>query len=360
MRRLRFASSLLGVSLLAACSALPGEDQETSSEAIAVAGRWKLPADVAAAGKEIVLKYDGAPTWSSRACSGKLKTGADRLGDYLDEQFSAISSVGGYACRQNTANRAKMSVHGTGRALDIFIPKMGRNANNGKGDAVANWLVMNADKIGVQLVIWDRTVWQANGRGDKQYTGPHPHDDHLHVELTIPGSEMKTPWFRSLANGDAGPIDLEPEPDTSDAGTDAMPTPPAPDAGTTPPPQPDPDPEPEPDDEPGPDEPGPPPDPTPPPGSEPPPSDTTAPSDPEGSPSTDLPAEGSEEPLPEDEPAEGESEGPAKKGSKRTRSYDDVASSGCNAAPSTRGGAFTFPLAIVLAGALVRRRRRAA
>lgn len=368
MRRLRLASSLLGVTLLAACSGLPREEQETSSEAIAVAGRWKLPANVAAAGKDVVLKYDGAPSWSSRACSGRLKTGADRLGDYLDEQFNAITSVGGYACRQNTANRAKMSVHGTGRALDIFIPKMGRNANNGKGDAVANWLVMNADKIGVQLVIWDRTVWQANGRGDKQYTGPHPHDDHLHVELTIPGSEMKTPWFRSLANGDAGAIDLEPEPDTDDTDAGMAPTPPPPDAGTTPPPQPEPDPEPDPDDEPGPDEPGPdepepPPDPTPPPGSEPtPPPDTTAPSDPGGSPSTDLPSEGSEEPLHEDEPAEGDSEGPSKKGSKskRTRSYDDVASSGCSAASGTRGGAFAFPLALVLAGALARRRRRAA
>jgi len=359
VRPLRFASSLIGVSLIAACSALPGEEQETSTEALAVAGRWKLPSQVAAAGAAVRLKYDGAPNWSSRACSGKLRSGADRLGEYLEEEFTAISSIGGYACRRNTANRQKMSVHGTGRALDIFIPKIGGSANNGKGDAVANWLVANAAEIGVQLVIWDRTVWQANGRSDKQYSGPHPHDDHLHVELTIPGSEMKTAWFRALANGDAGPIDLEP--DTEDA--DTSPAPPmqseagAPDPDLDP--EPDPDPDEEPDYEPDPDEPEPPPDPTPMPEDEAPPqNDTTAPSDPPGSPSGEL--EGaSEEPLFEDEPAEGESEGPTRSASsKRRRFGPDVASSGCSAAPGGAGSSFATPLALTLAGVLLRRRRR--
>ena len=358
MSRLRLASSLVGVGLIAACSALPGEDQEASSDAIAVSGRWKLPDGVATAGVRANLHYDGAPGWNARACSGKLKTGADRLGDYLQDQFSAISSVGGYACRQNTANRTMMSVHGTGRALDVFIPKAGGSADNGKGDAVANWLVMNAEKIGVQLVIWDRTVWQANGKGDKAYTGPHPHDDHLHVELTIPAAAMQTPWFRELTNGDAGPIDLEPDTDTDTE--DAEPAPPRTDAGSRTPPPPAPDPEP--DEPPGPDEPGPPPDPTPPPGSEPPP-DTTAPSDSTSSTgSNDVPAQASDEPLPEDEPAEGQSEGPTKKRStsKRARNMDEVPSSGCSAAPGTPGTSFAIPLALVVAGALVRRRRRSA
>ena len=195
--RLRFASSLIGVTLIAACSALPGEEQQTSSEALAVAGRWKLPASVAAAGASVRLKYDGAPNWSSRACSGRLRTGADRLGDYLEQEFSAITSVGGYVCRQNTANRNKMSVHGTGRALDIFIPKVSGGANNGKGDAVANWLVTNAAQIGVQLVIWDRTMWVAANSGDKAkaYTGPHPHHDHIHLELNTDGAAKRTPFF---------------------------------------------------------------------------------------------------------------------------------------------------------------------
>jgi len=356
---LRIAYSLAGVSLIAACSALPGEDEQASSEAIAVAGRWKLPESVAAAGAQVRLKYDGAPSWSSRACAGKLKTGADRLGDYLQEEFAAITSVGGYACRQNTANRAKMSVHGTGRALDVFIPKVGGSANNGKGDPVANWLVTNAAEIGVQLVIWDRTVWQANGKPDKQYTGPHPHDDHIHVELTIPAASLQTPWFRDPTRSDAGgAIDLEPEPqpDATDAGASAPP--PRPDAGATSTPELD---EPEPD-EPEPDDPAPPPDPTPPPGSEPtpPPSDTTAPADPGDAPaSTDPASEASEEPLPDDEPAEGESEGPTKKpSSTKRRRVDAVPSSGCSAAPGPYGSTLTAPLALAIAGALVRRRRR--
>ena len=52
VRRPRLASSLLslGVTVLVACSAQPGEDEASSSEAVAVSGRWRLPAAVAAAG----------------------------------------------------------------------------------------------------------------------------------------------------------------------------------------------------------------------------------------------------------------------------------------------------------------------
>ena len=87
--------------------------------------------------------------------------------------------------------------HGTGRALDVFIPLDKGKADNGKGDEVANWLVKNAEKIGVQLVIWDRTMWVAANSGEKAvgYTGPHPHHDHIHLELNIDGAERRTPFF---------------------------------------------------------------------------------------------------------------------------------------------------------------------
>lgn len=356
VRRLRVGSSLfgLGVSFLIACSALPEEDQASSSEAVAVAGRWRLPAAVATEGAKVRLRYDGAPNWSSRACAGKLKTGADRLGDFLEEEFTTITSIGGYACRQNTANRRKMSVHGTGRALDVFIPKIGGQANNTKGDAVANWLVTNAARIGVQMIIWDRTVWMANGQNDKAYTGPHPHDDHLHVELTIPAASMQTPWFSDPQGGDAAPMDPEPVDDGADA---SMPEPDAstPDLDT------DSDLDPDPDPDPVPDEPVPPADPTP---ADPTPNGAQAPGDTTDSTTEDsdepggFPEEGSEAPLQDDEPAQEETERPAK--SKRTRSGgEDVASSGCSAAPSgSTTGSIAIPLALAVAAALVRRRRR--
>jgi hypothetical protein len=369
--RLRLAPAFVGlaVSVLTACSALPGEDEGESSNAVAVSGRWKLPADVATAGAKVRLKYDGAPAYSAKACSGKLKAGSNRLGEYLMDRFSAVSSVGGYACRRNTADTSKLSVHGTGRALDVFIPKVGGAADNTKGDAVANWLVTNSARIGVQLVIWDRTIWQANGKPDKQYGGPHPHDDHLHVELTIPASSMQTPWFSDPEGGDAeGDTETEP---TADAGTETEPTadagaPASNDAGVNPQPEPTPEPDPEPDPEPLPNEPEPPADPTPVPGSDDSnPADPT-PTDPGSGSAQPVDLESSEEPLPDDEPAEGESEGPTRTSSKKSSSRssrwnsEDIASSGCSATPSGAADhSVIAPIALGLAVCLVRRRRRA-
>jgi peptidoglycan hydrolase-like protein with peptidoglycan-binding domain len=38
--------------------------------------------------------------------------------------------------------------------------------------------------LGVQTVIFDRTIWSARSPSGRAYTGVHPHYDHLHIELT--------------------------------------------------------------------------------------------------------------------------------------------------------------------------------
>lgn len=183
------------VALLAGCAASDDGDADvaeddddgnvaTSSDAISIAGRWTIPADVRAAGARVTLTYDDAPVWGSRPCAGNLRAGSLRLKNKLNDLFDAqISQIQGYACRRNTASSSRMSVHGTGRALDIFIPRASGGADNTKGDAVANYLVKNAQELGIQLVIWDRTRWMTK-RGEAAYSGPHPHDDHIHAELT--------------------------------------------------------------------------------------------------------------------------------------------------------------------------------
>ena len=188
------------VAIAAACSA-PSESSESSESALAEGGRWALPSEVLEAGATARVTYDEAPKWTgSAACSGKLKAGGHKLGEYLLDHFAVVTSVGGYACRRNTADSSRMSVHGTGRALDVFIPTVSGSADNGRGDKVANWLVMHAQQIGVQLVIWDRTIWRANGTNDRVYGGPHPHDDHLHVELTNEAAVLGTPWFANMTD----------------------------------------------------------------------------------------------------------------------------------------------------------------
>src|SRR5690606_24148008 len=101
----------------------------------------------------------------------------------LQASFAQIASIDGYNCRANTANGSQTSVHGTGRAIDIFIPLLDDDADNLSGDLIANWLVYNAETFGVQLVIWDRSRWIGVGSTKHgSYGGPYPHTDHLHVE----------------------------------------------------------------------------------------------------------------------------------------------------------------------------------
>ena len=330
MYRLQYllvAFGLLGVSAGAGACASE-ESTGESVEALAAGGRWMLPRAVASVGAQVRLHYDAAPDWSTRACAGELKDGASELGAFLREEFVSVNSVGGYACRKNTADGSKLSVHGTGRALDVFIPQAGGKANNTQGDLVANYLVEHATEIGVQLVIWDRTIWRANGTNDATYGGPHPHDDHLHVELTEEAAAMQTQWFR-LANkdrlGDAGvtPPDAGTTP-TRDAGRPAEE--PRIDAGTKPPPTPKPT------------------------------VDAGAGSEPPATRPPTTPAEWDVAEDGDDGPGETDSI-PASK--KSARAGEEVAfdSSGCSAAPAGRS-VFGAPLLAIVVGLLRRRRRR--
>lgn len=149
---------------------------------------WQLPASIP--GEDV--PYDEAPPWG-QPCAGGPSIGLSRLMGLLRKRFPKIHKIGGYACRPNSANPKQMSMHGTGRAADIYCDRE-------TGDAVANWLVANAAGIGVQLVIWRRSCWNGSKAAPKlrPYGGPNPHEDHVHCEITKAGAEGKTPL---LANG---------------------------------------------------------------------------------------------------------------------------------------------------------------
>lgn len=199
-------SLAVATALVAACSGVESTNESESN--LSEPGRWSIPADVKAVGARVRLDYDAAPVWTGTAgCGGKLLVGSKKLGTFLTTSFDGIDSIGGYACRRNTADGSRMSVHGTGRALDVMIPRVGGKADNTKGDKIANWLILNAQRIGVQLIIWDKTIWRANGTNDGVYGGPHPHDDHLHVELTNEAGKAMTAWFSEMNMGDGGMAD---------------------------------------------------------------------------------------------------------------------------------------------------------
>lgn len=192
MRRLHPAWA--AVLLSTACVA----DVDRQDEALSRPGAWDIPAETAAIGDTMYVENTQAGPWVGEAgCSGNLTEGARELRTWLRAAFPQISSIGGYNCRiiEGTSN---MSVHGTGRALDIMLPTHMGDADNDLGDPIGNWLIEHAEEIGIQYIIWDRWTWNASraaGSKERSYGGVNPHVDHLHVELSLEGGAMRTPWF---------------------------------------------------------------------------------------------------------------------------------------------------------------------
>jgi len=187
--------ALLLCAAAAACSA-PPPAEETGDVASEVGRpRWKPVETVAPNG---FGSYDDL---GRQRCSGGLRPGARELGNMLKRQFD-FASYGGYACRRNTADRSKLSIHAVGRALDLMTRD---------GDDLANHIVKNANALGVQLVIWNRTLWKItpNGPSSRAYRGRNPHTDHIHVELTREAAE-------------AGPEEVAVEEDPTDEEDDDL------------------------------------------------------------------------------------------------------------------------------------------
>jgi hypothetical protein len=179
---------------------------------LAVDTHWVIPADVLAAGDlQFVERTTGGP-WTGPSCttecvsppvsgcSGGLRPGAVEFSSDLKALFPQIADIAGYCCRDICADppSGEMSIHGTGRALDLFLPLDGGDADNAAGDVIANWLIEHAEEVGVQLIIWHRWMWIADadpGSKSQPYPGLNPHINHIHVELSVQGGEGSTAWF---------------------------------------------------------------------------------------------------------------------------------------------------------------------
>lgn len=117
---------------------------------------------------------------SPKACSGKAQVGTTCLRDVILAAFPSARSSGIYNCRDVRGGTA-WSVHAEGRAVDI------NPTGKKQGDDIAVWAVRNARKYQIQRVIWYRKLWDYDG-GWREYTGQHPHTDHLHIEQNWDGA----------------------------------------------------------------------------------------------------------------------------------------------------------------------------
>ncbi|MFN3199615.1 MAG: hypothetical protein ACE366_14515 [Bradymonadia bacterium] len=171
---------------------------------VSCGGRWVPPSNVISAGNQQFVSYQGA-----RSCTRRSQPGAVFLGDYIRTHFGHLMNlrVDGrgvqiYNCRSVRSGSAR-SLHSEGRAIDIFIPMRGGKADNAKGDIIANWLMANAQRIGVQYMIWDRSRYRASGSNRHRcYSGSYHHEDHIHIELSWAAARQETPFFRNPGTPD--------------------------------------------------------------------------------------------------------------------------------------------------------------
>jgi hypothetical protein len=206
------------LSLTLAASGCVEDDAVRRAESVtddrggATPGRWTLPAEMSTVSSDVHVEIDGSPPGPHDPdnCTGTFEPGAAVLREYIAANFD-VDGIGGYHCRAINFDPSKQtSVHGLGRALDVMVPMVDCHpcqANNQTGDQLAHWLIVHAEEIGIQRIIWDRASWQASGVVQtKPYTGSTSHEDHLHIELNLEGAAMQTPWF-----GDG--VALPPPPD---------------------------------------------------------------------------------------------------------------------------------------------------
>ena len=87
--------------------------------------------------------------------------------------------------KPSTAGRRR-DLHEEGRAVDAMIADPNTAAGNAAGDALSAFLVQNADRLGVQGLIWRRREWYASRSGAawEAYDGGDPHVSHPHIELS--------------------------------------------------------------------------------------------------------------------------------------------------------------------------------
>ncbi len=206
-----------GLTLLAGCGEpidFDTTDVETRQSELAKPGRWSPPAEIlAAADSYNIRNVQGGPWVGESGCSGTFESGTRKVREWVLEYWPVVPRVYGYSCRR-IGGTNRMSVHGTGRALDIVIPidtskPTADSADNDKGDPLANYLLEHADEFGIQLLIWDRKIWSSAwppGSRLRDYSGVSPHHDHIHMELNPAGAAENTPWFDTpMGPPDFGP-----------------------------------------------------------------------------------------------------------------------------------------------------------
>jgi hypothetical protein len=201
-------SALAPIALAVACGtsadATSGDDEgDVNVSKLSAGGDWVISDEAHNQMQSFSLPYDDA----GADCQGGFTDGANKLGELVKSRFSsAVDHNEGYACRANTANPSKLSMHAMGRAVDIMMTSEADSGGREAGKEVADFLLMNGDLLGVQFIIWDRTKCNLSQKQCGEYTGPNAHTDHIHVEINEEAASGNAPYYQgtALRDGTAG------------------------------------------------------------------------------------------------------------------------------------------------------------
>lgn len=157
------------------------------------------------------------PYVKAGACRSGPQPGARALMAWCLEWPSAGNS-GIYNCRRVAGTQVR-SLHGEGRALDVSFPVVNGKAH-ASGWALVRALLPHVGALGIQCVIWDRTIWSRSSPNGARYRGAHAHTDHIHVELTWHAANyLNLATVRAVMRGASNvivvpkpPVAVKPEP----------------------------------------------------------------------------------------------------------------------------------------------------
>jgi hypothetical protein len=99
---------------------------------------------------------------------------------------------GGFAPGGISTGHGARSAHYDGRAIDLFFRPVGDEAQRARGWEVTNWLVANAERLEIAVIIFDDRIWSArrSAQGWRPYSNPtgatdpiSRHLDHIHVDV---------------------------------------------------------------------------------------------------------------------------------------------------------------------------------
>ena len=177
-------------------------------EIISSLGRWQIPDSVMEISNPYQIEYDNVPSpGSPELCPGQLLPGASALKQFLESEHTTSLTVSGYNCESSSQGN-RFTMHSTGRALDLYLNVEEGPSRDEFGDSIANWMIVNAQDIGIQEVIWNRTIWNASrptspvNLRQRPYIVLDPHRNHIHIDLNNAAASMDTPFFGN--NGGSG------------------------------------------------------------------------------------------------------------------------------------------------------------